>query len=275
VLRLLRNDLPEPAPDRSADAPASFGLEGFESETLTAGPPAAPRGNRASWVIALLSLTVLVQAVPTALWARDYLAAATTQPPVASLEPAPPATTASTLTAAAPCEVTGATASESDAVLPGAGANGGDGAGVTPPAAPIAAGLVAVVAPFPLQIYARGRLVGTSEAETVMLPLGAHDLELANEAIGYRVRRPVVVQAGRRAMVRIDAPSGTLHVNATPWAEVWVDDQRAGETPIGNLQVPVGSRELVFRHPDLGERRARVLVTLKEPARISVDMRKP
>jgi hypothetical protein len=38
--------------------------------------------------------------------------------------------------------------------------------------------------------------------------------------------------------------------------------------------VPIGSRELIFRHPDLGERRATVLVTLKEPARISMDLRK-
>jgi hypothetical protein len=151
----------------------------------------------------------------------------------------------------------------------------GASAAAAPAPAPIAAGLVSVVTPFPLQIYVRGRLVGTSEIETLMLPLGGHELELANDTIGYRARRSVFVQAGRRATVQIEPPTSTLHVNATPWAEVWVDDERVGETPLGNLQVPVGSRDLVFRHPELGERRARVLVTLKEPARISVDMRKP
>jgi hypothetical protein len=55
---------------------------------------------------------------------------------------------------------------------------------------------------------------------------------------------------------------------------VWLDGKDLGETPLGNVQIPIGSRELVFRHPDLGERRATVLVTLKEPARISVDLRK-
>jgi hypothetical protein len=53
-----------------------------------------------------------------------------------------------------------------------------------------------------------------------------------------------------------------------------MDGQRIGETPIGNLQTAIGTRELVFRHPDLGERRATVSVTLKEAARFSMDLRK-
>ena len=62
---------------------------------------------------------------------------------------------------------------------------------------------------------------------------------------------------------------------AVPWAEVWIDGQRVGETPIGNLAVPLGSHEIIFRHPDLGEQRHTALVTLKEPTRLSVDLRKP
>ena len=66
----------------------------------------------------------------------------------------------------------------------------------------------------------------------------------------------------------------TVNVNAVPWAEVWMDGQRLGETPLGNVQVPIGTRELIFRHPEFGERRATVFVTLKEPARISMYLRK-
>jgi hypothetical protein len=142
-------------------------------------------------------------------------------------------------------------------------------------AQPIAAGIVAITAPVPMQIYSKGRLLGTTEADSLMLPLGAYELDLVNETVGYRERRSVSVQAGRRTMLRIDPPAGTVNINAIPWAEVWMDNQRLGETPIGNLPAPIGTRELVFRHPDFGERRARVLVTLKEAARVSVDLRKP
>jgi hypothetical protein len=38
--------------------------------------------------------------------------------------------------------------------------------------------------------------------------------------------------------------------------------------------VTLGSHDIVFRHPDLGEQRHTVIVTLKTPARLSVDLRK-
>ena len=125
-----------------------------------------------------------------------------------------------------------------------------------------------------MQVLLRGRVVATTEAESFMLPVGTQELEFVNENVGYRARRTVTIQAGKTAAVRLDPPSGTVHINAVPWAEVWLDGQRIGETPLGNLQAPIGTRELIFRHPDLGERRATVFVTLKEPARISMDLRK-
>jgi hypothetical protein len=70
-------------------------------------------------------------------------------------------------------------------------------------------------------------------------------------------------------------PKGTIAINALPWAEVWMDGNRIGETPIGNFAVPAGSHDVVFRHPEFGEQRETVLVTLKNPVRLSVDMRKP
>jgi serine/threonine-protein kinase len=68
--------------------------------------------------------------------------------------------------------------------------------------------------------------------------------------------------------------TGTLSVNAQPWAEVWVDGQRIGETPIGNLSLPIGHHELVVRHPQLGERRQTVAVGANGPSRIGIDLRR-
>jgi hypothetical protein len=146
---------------------------------------------------------------------------------------------------------------------------------VAPPVAKsMLAGSVAVSAPVPMQVFLKGRVVATTEAESFMLPVGTQELEFVNQSVGYRARRTVTIQAGKTTSLRLEAPSGTVNINALPWAEVWMDGQRLGETPLGNLQVRIGSRELIFRHPDLGERRATVLVTLKEPARISMDLRK-
>jgi serine/threonine-protein kinase len=64
-----------------------------------------------------------------------------------------------------------------------------------------------------------------------------------------------------------------MSFNATPWAEVWVDGQHIGETPLANISVPVGNHDVLFRHPELGEKHVRSVVTLTSPAKVSVDMR--
>ena len=67
-------------------------------------------------------------------------------------------------------------------------------------------------------------------------------------------------QGGQRSALEL--PNGTVNLNASPWAEVWIDGQRVGETPIGNLSVPIGPHEVVFRHPQFGEKRHAISVTL-------------
>jgi serine/threonine-protein kinase len=64
-----------------------------------------------------------------------------------------------------------------------------------------------------------------------------------------------------------------MAINAIPWAEVFVDNARVGETPIGNIAVPIGSHEVIFRHPELGERRLSVTVSVGEPMKVGVDLR--
>jgi hypothetical protein len=47
-----------------------------------------------------------------------------------------------------------------------------------------------------------------------------------------------------------------------------------GETPIGNFAITLGSHEVVFRHPELGEQRFMSTVTLNAPARVTADLRR-
>jgi hypothetical protein len=281
-LRRVRLSRPDPDGNTAAEA---IGLDAFGTEETMAAPVAEePRVlPQQAWIaIAVLGALVLIEAVPTALWIRARLrppaipeqAAAASLPsaatiPLASCEPAPAPSSATAL-AAAPAPTTGVAAK---------GTNPAGKTNAVAPAAPpidksMLAGSVAVSAPLPLQVLLRGRVVGTTEAESFMLPVGTQELEFVNQSVGYRARRTVTIQAGKTAALRLEPPSGTVNINAMPWAEVWLGGQRLGDTPLGNVQIPIGSRELVFRHPDLGERRATVLVTLKEPARISIDLRK-
>ena len=280
-LRVSRSDA-----DSSA-ASDEMGLDAFGAEdgSPAAAPPAS--GARATFaqshiVIGVLALLVLIEAVPTGLWIRNRLRPPAPPVTAAALPPAAAIPLASCSEPAGPSPAAPATATPAAAtsgVARGAGSvPARSDAAVAPPVPAVdksmLAGTVTVSAPVPMQILSRGRLVGTTEAESFMLPVGTHELEFVNQTVGFRARRTVTVQAGKTSPVKLDAPSGTVSINAVPWAEVWMDGRRIGETPIGNLSAPIGARELVFRHPDFGERKASIMVTLKEPARISMDLRK-
>jgi hypothetical protein len=165
-------------------------------------------------------------------------------------------------TAAAPVQPGTETATAVNAV-PGTG---------TPVPAP--SGWINVSAPSDLQVFENGTLIGSTQGGRLALAPGAHQIELVNEAIGYRSTRTVQVRSGETAAFKVDIPNGTIALNATPWAEVFIDGRSAGETPIGNLSISAGSHEVIFRHPELGEQRMVTTVTLTAPTRLSVDMRK-
>ncbi len=134
-------------------------------------------------------------------------------------------------------------------------------------------GWVAVKAPFSMDIREQGRLLGSSDADRVMMAAGRHELDLANDALGYHSTRVVQVPPGKVVSISVDLPQGVINLNAAPWAEVWIDGKRVGDTPIGNLAVAIGPHEIVFRHPQFGEKRHSVSVTLSAPVRLSVDMK--
>ena len=143
----------------------------------------------------------------------------------------------------------------------------------TPQGAPVS-GWISINAPAELQIFENQRLLGSSRTDRIMVAAGRHEIEFSNETLGYRSSQTIQVSPGQVAKVKPDWPQGTIAINATPWANVTLDGQDLGETPVGNTTVPIGTHEIVFRHPQLGEQRLTATVTAATPARVSVDMRK-
>jgi serine/threonine protein kinase len=143
-----------------------------------------------------------------------------------------------------------------------------------PPAAegPVS-GWISVKAPFLIEIREGGQLIGTTETERLMVASGRHTLEFVSQSLGYRDTKTVQVVPGKVVPLTIDLPQGSVNLNASPWAEVWIDGRRVGDTPIGNLAVPIGPHEIIFRHPELGEKKQAVSVTAGTPLRLSVSMK--
>lgn len=245
--------------DLHTDPMAEFGAEGSPAPALPQPEPRAARPigvPQGRWFVgvAVLALLTLVQAPFVVLWA---LHASNDAPPV-TIEVVRPVTTFAA-TPALPVETT--------IPLP-----------VRPaPARPVPAGALSgwvhVEVPFTMRISEDGRLVGTTDVERLMLPVGSHTLDLRSDELQFATRQTVVVSAGEASPLLVRLPSASLSINAKPWADVWVDGERVGETPIGTLMRPIGRHEVVLRHPELGERRVSVMVSLAQPVRVSVDFR--
>jgi hypothetical protein len=135
-------------------------------------------------------------------------------------------------------------------------------------------GWVSISAPFEVDVAENNDIVGSSSTTRIMLAAGRHDVVLSNRNVGYKESRRLEVIAGKTTAIRIEPPRVAISVNARPWAEILMDGASIGQTPISNLLVTVGSHELVFRHPQLAERRQNVIVTVNGPNRIAADLTK-
>ena len=128
-----------------------------------------------------------------------------------------------------------------------------------------------VTSPIELHVLDGERLLGSSQDGPIIAVAGRREFDFVNSVIGYRVRREVDVKPGQITAVSVTIPNGRLNINATPWASVWIDGSPYGETPLGNLSIVPGEHEIVFRHPQLGERRERTLVRPDTAGRVAVN----
>ena len=143
---------------------------------------------------------------------------------------------------------------------------------VAAPAAPVRTGAFRVSAPIEIHVLDGERVIGSSVDGPIIAAAGRHEFEFVNSAIGYRVHLVVNVRAGQVTPLVVPVPNGNLNINAQPWASVWLDGASIGETPLGNLSVVPGEHEIVFRHPQLGERRQKTIVRSGVETRVAVNL---
>ena len=137
-----------------------------------------------------------------------------------------------------------------------------------------AVGYVRIEAPLEVQLLENGKLVGTSRMERILLPAGPHEIQAVNEGLGYSTTQRVNVAADKATRLQLEVPTANVSVNAIPWADVTIDGKSVGQTPLGNLPITIGSHEIVYRHPQLGEQRQTVTVTVSGPNRFTAAMRR-
>ena len=265
---------PAPPAPKAADtkAPAVH-------QAVIAGKAGRPRTSPAfRWALAVLALIAVAEAViiggrwlsaPVVVMGppSPLVDLSTPPPPVTPLPapaPQPPASTTPGAAAAATADAPPAV----DTPVPAAAAPADRAA--PPPAGRF--GGVRITAPIELQVFEGGMLVGSS-AGPIAVADGRHVFDLVNETLGFRTRTSVEVRAGQMVSVPVTLPKGRININAAPWAEVAIDGTPAGQTPLANLEIPIGTHEILFRHPQFGEQRHTVVVKADDVTRVSASFR--
>ena len=141
-----------------------------------------------------------------------------------------------------------------------------------PPPPAVRTGGVRLSTPIDLTVLDGERVIGSSTEGPIFAAAGRHEFEFVNSAIGYRTRQVVDIKPGQIVSFTVQVPNGTLNINAQPWASVWIDGNAVGETPLGNLSVVPGEHEVIFRHPQLGERRQKAMVRAGAETRVAVNL---
>jgi hypothetical protein len=135
--------------------------------------------------------------------------------------------------------------------------------------------LVAEVVPS-ASVVLDERKLGRTPLGRLRLEAGIHTIALSNDDVPGIIRDRIEIRGGETIRRRYSfAEVGYLQVVVRPWAEVFIDGRRVGQTPLARLQVAVGSHSVTLRNPQFGERTETIQVTAGETARLNVSLASP
>ena len=138
---------------------------------------------------------------------------------------------------------------------------------VTSKAAP---GLLTVYSRAPLDLIVDGTRLGSTDDGQLSVPSGRRRIEVVNKRLNYRGEITLDIPAGQVTTHTITLPAGQLHVTGTAGADVFVEGAHVGTLPMNDIAVPLGTREVIVRHPVYGERKQTVEVTYGATTQIAL-----
>lgn len=134
----------------------------------------------------------------------------------------------------------------------------------------IAAGFLSLVSRIPLEVFDGTRRIGNSADGHFLLAPGPHTLRVANTRFAYETTVDFDVRPGEITTHTMSLPEGTLTVVAEPGSVIFVEGEPVGTTPLGPISVQIGTRDVVARHPQFGERGEAVEVVYGQPTEVQI-----
>jgi PEGA domain-containing protein len=138
----------------------------------------------------------------------------------------------------------------------------------------IYSGWLHVAAPFEVQLSEGNKSITLDDSNQVLLPPGPHDVRFENRTLGLRQVRHIDIRPGETTAVSLETPTSHITVTASEPATVSIDGQPAGETPLTDFAVAVGSRDVTVTSAS-GVVRHQTITVKVQPSTLDVDFSKP
>jgi PEGA domain-containing protein len=138
----------------------------------------------------------------------------------------------------------------------------------------IYSGWLHVAAPFDVQLSEGNKSITLDDSNQVLLPPGPHDVRFENRTLGLRQVRHIAIRPGETTAVSLETPTSHISVTASEPATVSIDGQPAGETPLTDFAVAIGSRDVTVTSAS-GVVRHQTITVKVQPTTIDVDFSKP
>jgi hypothetical protein len=138
----------------------------------------------------------------------------------------------------------------------------------------IYSGWLHVTAPFEVQLSEGANSIRLDDSNQVLLAPGPHDVRFENRTLGLREVRHIDIRPGETTAVSLEKPMSHITVTASEPATVLIDGQPAGETPLTDFAVAVGSRDVTVTSAS-GVVRHQTITVKVQSSTIDVDFSKP
>jgi hypothetical protein len=127
---------------------------------------------------------------------------------------------------------------------------------------------------------ARVLLDGQERGQVIEDLVGGRNYTLTVEAPGFVAQTRKIRPSGPRVEVDIELKkvvigTGTISLNAIPWAKVLIDGKEVGDTPQTDYKLSTGPHEITFRHPDYPDVKKKISISRGDNPPIIVNMKSP
>jgi len=131
-------------------------------------------------------------------------------------------------------------------------------------------GWLQVSTPIDVTVSDGGKALQLDDAHRVLLKPGTHAIRIDNKELDFSLTRQVDVEPGATARVDVEVPTSTLTVTGPAGAEVFVDGTKAGEIPLADYQLKLGTRDVMMVEPSGATRHVTLTVTTR-PAQVDMS----